>query len=385
MHALFAILGILLCALTLPLVLELFCVTAAALVFRKEDVFSDAQLRLTVVIAAHNEEKLIAKTLASIQAAASLANAAPRIHVIAHNCTDATAQIARAAGVEVTGLNGPPGKGLALLHAFTHLRAESDAFLILDADTTIAPDLITRVRSAFHVYDAIQCRYEAAAAPGPKAELAALAFRAINVVRPRGREQLGLSCGILGNGFALRASVLDRVPYNAHSIVEDIEFHIDLVRAGIRVRYLDRAHLYGEIAGGREQHARWEGGRLRLARQKLPRLLLLVLRGNLRLIEPALDLASLPQAQAILLLLIMLVFPILGMRDYALCALAVMGMHIAVATALAPDPAAAAGALLLAPIYILRKLLGTKATLRSAQPQAEWQRADRDTSAESKH
>jgi hypothetical protein len=379
MHTLFTLVGILLCALTLPLALELFCVTAAALVFRKEDIFAEAQLRLTVVIAAHNEEKLLAKTLASIQAAN-----APRIHVIAHNCTDATAAIARQAGVEVSELSGPSGKGHALLHAFTHLRSGTDAFLILDADTTIAPDLITRVRSAFVLHDAVQCRYEATPASGAKAELAALAFRAINVVRPRGRQQLGLSCGILGNGFALRASVLDRVPYNAHSIVEDIEFHIDLVRAGIRVQYLDRARLYGEIAGGREQHARWEGGRLRLARQKLPRLLLLILRGNLRLIEPALDLASLPQAQAFLLLLPLLVFPIFWMHDYALCALAVMALHIAVATALAPDPVAAAGALLLAPIYVLRKLRGAKATLRSAQPHAEWQRADRDTSPRGK-
>ncbi len=157
----------------------------------------------------------------------------------------------RAPASEVTELNGPAGKGHALLHAFTHLRADTDAFLILDADTTIAPDLITRVRSALSLHDAVQCRYEAAPAPGTSAELAALAFRAINVVRPRGREQLGLSCGILGNGFALRASVLDRVPYNAHSIVEDIEFHIALVRAGIRVHYLDRAHLHGEIAGCR--------------------------------------------------------------------------------------------------------------------------------------
>ncbi|HXB62364.1 MAG TPA: glycosyltransferase family 2 protein [Acidobacteriaceae bacterium] len=384
MHTLFALIGLLLCALTLPLVLELFFVTTAALVFRKEDIFAEAQLRLTVIIAAHNEEKLLAKTLASIQAAN-----ASRIHVIAHNCTDSTAAIARGAGVEVTELNGPAGKGHALLHAFTNLRADTDAFLILDADTTIAPDLITRVHSALALHDAAQCRYEAAAVPGTRAELAALAFRAINVVRPRGREQLGLSCGILGNGFALRASVLDRVPYNAHSIVEDIEFHIDLVRAGIRVHYLDRAHLHGQIAGGREQHARWEGGRLRLARQKLPRLLLLILRGNLRLIEPALDLASLPQAQAILLLLLLLLFPFFGpffwLPAYAVCSLAVIALHIAVATALAPSPAAAAGALLLAPAYILRKLMGTKATLRSAQPQAEWQRADRDTSSGSKH
>jgi len=386
MHALFTLVGIVLCALTLPLALELFFVTAAALVFRKEDIFAEPHLRLTIVIAAHNEEKLLGRTIASVQVAAEQSPA--RIHIIAHNCSDKTASIARATGVEVTELNGPSGKGHALLHAFTHLRAHSDyktdAFLILDADTTIAPDLIARVRSALALYDAAQCRYEAAAAPGPSAELAALAFRAINVVRPRGREQLGLSCGIFGNGFAFRATVLDRVPYNAHSIVEDIEFHLALVRAGIRVRYLDRAHLHGEIAGSREQRARWEGGRLRLARQKIPRLFLLILRGNLRLIEPLLDLSSLPQAQAILLLLLLLVLPISWMHAYALCVLAVMALHIAVAAALAPSPAAAFSALLLAPLYTVRKLMGTKATLRSAHSQAEWQRADRNTHPDGK-
>jgi cellulose synthase/poly-beta-1,6-N-acetylglucosamine synthase-like glycosyltransferase len=382
MHALFTLAGILLCALTLPLALELFCVTAAALVFREEDIFAGPDLRLTIIIAAHNEEKLLGRTIASVQAAAQQTPA--RIHVIAHNCTDSTAQIARAAGVEVTELNGPSGKGHALLHAFTHLRDRTDAFLILDADTTIAPDLIARVCSALTLCEAVQCRYEATPAPGPSAELAALAFRAINVVRPRGREQLGLSCGIFGNGFALRAAVLDRVPYNAHSIVEDIEFHIDLVRAGIRVRYLDRAHLYGEIAGSREQRARWEGGRLRLARRKIPRLFLLILRGHLQLIEPLLDLSSLPQAQAILLLVTMLVLPIFWTRAYAVCTLAVMALHIAVAAALAPSPAVAFSALLLAPIYTVRKLMGTKDTLRSARSHAEWQRADRNTSPDGK-
>jgi len=373
MHALVTAAGVLLCALTLPLALELFFTTAAALVFRKEDDLATSSLRLTVIIAAHNEEKLIGRTIASIQAAN-----ASRIHVIAHNCTDATARIAREAGAAVSELTGPSGKGHALLHAFTNLRANSDAFLILDADTTVATDLIDRVSRALTVENAVQCRYEAAASPGPRAQLAALAFRAINVVRPRGREQLGLSCGILGNGFALRATVLDRVPYSAHSIVEDIEFHIALVRAGIRVRYLDRAHLYGEIAGSRSQHARWEGGRLRLARQKLPRLLLLILRGHLRLIEPALDLTTLPIAQAVILLLLTCVMPLPLLHIYAVCVLAVIALHIAVATALAPNPAATCGALLFAPIYIVRKLLGTRATLRSSKHDADWARAERE-------
>jgi len=376
MHAALVLAGMLIFLLTLPTTLELFLVTTAALLFRDDDDFlltPAVPLRLTIVIAAHNEERLIARTIASARAAA-----APRILVVAHNCTDATAHIARDAGAEVSEFNGPSGKGHALLHAFTSLRSTSDAYLVLDADTVIAPDLPSRVSTALSRHRAVQCRYEAIPHPGSRAQLAALAFRAINVVRPRGRRQLRLSCGILGNGFAFRAAVLDLVPYNAHSIVEDIEFHLALVSAGIRVHFLDHARLHGEIAGTREQHARWEGGRLHLARQQMPHVLTSILRGKLRLIEPALDLATLPLAQAALLLLIALFLPLFSLRLYAVCALAILATHVAASVLLAPDLRATLRALLLAPLYILRKLPGIFSTLRSARHNAPWKRAERN-------
>ncbi len=382
MHTALLLAGICLLLLTLPTAIELFLVTTAALLFRDNDdllLTPAAPLRLAVVIAAHNEERLIARTIASARAAA-----APRIFVVAHNCTDATARIAREAGAEVSELNGPSGKGHALLHAFTSLRPTADAFMVLDADTVIAPDLPRRVAAALSKHRAVQCRYEAIPHLGPRAQLAALAFRAINVVRPRGRQQLGLSCGILGNGFAFRASVLDLVPYNAHSIVEDIEFHLALVSAGIRVHLLDHARLYGEIEGAREQHARWEGGRLHLARQQMPHLIRSILRRQLRLIEPALDLATLPLAQSTLLLLLSLFLPLFWLRLYSICALAVLATHVAAAVLHAPDLPATLRALLLAPIYILRKLPGIFATLRSAKRNAPWKRAARDNSTANK-
>jgi cellulose synthase/poly-beta-1,6-N-acetylglucosamine synthase-like glycosyltransferase len=378
MHSLAAIAALLLCVLTLPLTLELFLLTLAALRFRDKETLpalNAPPLRLAVVIAAHNEELLLARTLASVNAAHP-----QRIFVVAHNCADATARIAREAGAEVSEFNGPGGKGHALLHAFTHLREQCDAFLILDADTTIAPDLIARVTAALAAHDAVQCRYQASSsAAGARPLLAALAFCAINVVRPRGRSRLGLSCGILGNGFALRSSVLDRVPYSAHSIVEDLEYHLALVSAGLRVHYLDSARLYGEIAGSRAQHARWEGGRLQIARRHLPRLLPSILSGDLRLLEPALDLASLPIAQAAFLLLFSVLIPIPWLHFYAFFAIAVLALHVIVAAAQTPSPSATIFALFLAPAYIVRKLFGSAAILRSARRHVKWTRAERDT------
>ena len=375
MHALAQLAAIAIVLFTLPLVIELLLLTAASLLFHAENVTAPAAtLRIAVAVAAHNEEQLIARTVTSILAAQP-----HRLLVIAHNSTDATARIAAESGAEVAPLAGPGGKGHALVHAFTQLSDSADAILVLDADTTIATDLIARCAAALTHADAVQCRYEAAETPGARSQLAALAFRAINVIRPRGRERLGLSCGVLGNGFAFRTSVLDRVPYNAHSIVEDLEFHLALVEAGLRVRYLDHARLSGEIAGSRSQHARWEGGRLQMARAHLPTLLSQILRGRLRLIEPALDLATLPIAPAVFLLLATVLLPVAPLHVYALFALLVIAAHVAAAIAISPHPGAVLFALTQAPMYILRRLTGTASTLRNASGKAQWTRAERDT------
>ena len=79
----------------------------------------------------------------------------------------------------------------------------------------------------------MQCRYEMESTTDrANTRLSALAFRAFNVIRPRGRARLGFSAGILGNGFAISRAVLEAVPYDAFSVVEDLEYHLHLVMAG---------------------------------------------------------------------------------------------------------------------------------------------------------
>ena len=53
--------------------------------------------------------------------------------------------------------------------------------------------------------DAVQCRYLVRnAGASVRTRLMSIALRAFNVLRARGRDGLGLSCGIYGNGFGLR-------------------------------------------------------------------------------------------------------------------------------------------------------------------------------------
>ena len=91
-----------------------------------------------------------------------------------------------------------------------------------------------------------------------------IALLAFNVMRPRGRDRLALSCGILGNGFALRRETIEAVPYEAGSVVEDLEYHLRLVRAGKKVQFADEEYGLRRHAGrrpGRRHPARKVGRR----------------------------------------------------------------------------------------------------------------------------
>lgn len=101
------------------------------------------RLRVVAVVPAHNEEDVIAATLASLAA-----QSRPPDHtiVIADNCTDRTAEIAHDCGAEVFPTVGNVHKkagGLnQLLNVLLRDATAGDAVLVLDADTVLSPDFI---------------------------------------------------------------------------------------------------------------------------------------------------------------------------------------------------------------------------------------------------
>jgi len=103
--------GILLVLATLPLLAELLILTAASLMpswrTKKHDAES-VDFPISVIIPAHNEEALIERCIRSLAASARMGDV---LMVVAHNCTDATATKAEAAGATVVELNDPDQKG----------------------------------------------------------------------------------------------------------------------------------------------------------------------------------------------------------------------------------------------------------------------------------
>jgi cellulose synthase/poly-beta-1,6-N-acetylglucosamine synthase-like glycosyltransferase len=341
---------------------------------------------IAVVVPAHNESDSIERTLDSLLAAAR-ADANTDVWVIADNCDDDTAERAETAGARVIVRQNPQlrGKGHALEYAFSRLTPMGYAWLlVIDADSTLEPGFLPAMRAAMHPdRNALQACYLSQAGSHLRSRVSRLAQWGFNLVRPLARERLGFSCGLLGNGFALRADLLERLPYRAHSVVEDLEYHLLLVNTGERVHFVADAVVTGEIAdtrdGARTQRTRWEGGRLRMLREHLGPLLKRTLTGDRAAAELLADLLLLPLGMHVLLLLAAALLG--GVGTYAaLIGVFAIGLYVAAILWRGPTTAQDLGALAFSPFYLAWKVTLLPATLLHSRRRALWVRSTRNAS-----
>jgi len=343
---------------------------------------------IAIVVPAHNEAMGIARTVDNLVAIAQV-DGASQVCVVADNCSDDTAAIARAHGARVLERHDltQRGKGYALDHAFSQLAGQGFvAYVVIDADSLAEPNLLSVLRRHLGAgAPAVQTRYTVLnAEQSPRTRLAELALCAFNALRPRGRHALGWSAGILGNGFALTAQTLQQVPYRATSVVEDLEYHLRLIEQDLRVHFADETTVRGDMpvagSGQSTQRARWEGGRLRMLLDHGASLLRRGLSGQWRLLEPLLDLLLLPLAYHTVLLLALLAIPLGWARGLGLAGLAWLLLHVLVAAGVGGlGPRRLWLALWAVPEYLWWKLRMLRATVKTSQASAEWERTHRDT------
>lgn len=355
----------------------------------------EPHLRFAVVIPAHDEEGGIAATVASALAVDWPA-ALRQVIVVADNCTDATAARAREAGARVLVRQDAErrGKGFALAHAFETCLAEgfADAVVVVDADTLVTPELLRAFQARVEAgAAAVQGRYGVRNPDASwRTRLMTIAFALFHDVRSLGRERLGLSAGLRGNGMCFTAPLLRRVPHAAFSIVEDLEYGIALGRAGFRVHYADEAVVRGEMvttaAASSSQRRRWEGGRLRMARAHAAALLRDAVRGRDRVLaDLALDLLVPPLsylggAAAAGLALALALGAATGAPAVATWpwggAVALLGLYVARGWWLSGTGLAGVLSLCRAPFYLAWKL--RLALARPAHPRDAWVRTQRE-------
>ncbi len=226
--------------------------------------------RFAILVPAHNEELLIGKTLASL---ARLEYPTDRfaIHIIADNCTDRTAEIARAAGGNVhiheRMDSEKRGKGYALAWAFDllmHDETHDDAYIVLDADAVVEPGFLAALARgmargglALQSHNAVLNAAESATSA-----LRWLALSLMNYIRPLGRNALGGSSTLTGNGMCLTHEMLMRHPWQAFGLSEDYQYYLSLVASGERVLFVPDANVRSVMPTTarqlKTQDIRWE-------------------------------------------------------------------------------------------------------------------------------
>ena len=356
---------------------------------------SSRRLRFDVIVPAHDEAAVIARCVASVQKLAWPADRF-RVIVVADNCSDATPAIARAAGARVLQRRDPSrcGKGHALQFAFRWSGREqwADAVAVVDADSEVSTNLLeafaARIERGAH---AIQAHYGVL---NPRVtwrtRLMAIAQAAFHIVRSRARERLQLSCGFRGNGWCVTRVLLQRVPYEAFSLAEDIEYGIDLGLAGYRVHYADEASVLGEMVssahGAKGQRQRWEGGRFALLRSRTLQLLRASVRNRSAVcFDLALDLLVPPLAYialtvATLILAAALAFwwdaRFVAPVWLALACEGVLLLYVLRGWQLSGTGARGLADLVHAPVFVLWKVI----VMLSRQQSREWVRTERERS-----
>ncbi len=258
---------------------------------------------LVVLVPAHDEERGIAVTLAAIRGQLAPGD---RVLVVADNCADDTAAVARAAGAEVVERRSDlRGKGYALGFGIDHLRADPpDAVVIVDADCLLGPDALERMAQELaRSGRPVQALYLmlAPADAGVGRRLAQFAWRVRNGMRPGGWNRLGMPCQLMGTGMAFSWDMLEDAQLANASIVEDMKLGIELATEGAAPLFCDAALVTSEFpdssAATQTQRTRWEHGHLEMILREVPPMLrAAIARRDLRLAGLALDLAVPPLA-----------------------------------------------------------------------------------------
>ena len=350
--------------------------------------------RRAILMPAHNEEAVIQATLSTLT---PQLHPTDRLVVVADNCTDATADIARQAGATVLERQNDRqrGKGYALDFGLRHLSTDApDVLVMVDADCQVQPGAIDAIANlALTTQRPVQATYLLAASPepSPKEMVSTFAFKVKNLVRPLGLRVLGQPCLLPGTGMAFPWASLKDVDLASGNIVEDMKLGLDLAIAGHPPIMCPDALVMGEqpqqSATAMTQRTRWEHGHLQTLLTCVPPLLWQgIKQGRLGLIALALDLCVPPLSLLVMLWLagataITATTLLLGTPWLAAIVVYGAGLGLFIAIGLAWAGFARqdipVGKLLSIPLYILWKIPLYFKFLSG--PEAKWIRTERDS------
>ncbi len=271
-----AILGVLLLLPFLLVLIDTFFRTLfLAVGFSRKPIIPEIQSespdpRILILVLAHNEQRVIVRTLNLIQLEIA-GDSSVTLAMVADNCTDNTVELATQAGVKVFNRSDcDGGKGRALSWFATNYQSKLDAYdliAIFDADTMISVGFCQNLRLAFHSTgtQVVQSFVEPVTVNGlPLATLAAYSEILSQRIDDEARSRLGWASPLRGTGMVFRRAIFLSACSGLQTQVDDIELSLRLTELKIPVVYWQQLKIFdpksASILGLAKQRGRWLRG-----------------------------------------------------------------------------------------------------------------------------
>lgn len=237
---------------------------------------TDMRHSYAALICARNEEQVIAALIESLHRQTYDTDKL-HIFVLADNCTDDTAAVARSAGAKVYERHDRRhiGKGYALEALLRHLARDYpegfDGYFVFDADNVLKADYIEQMDRVFSEGHDVVTSYRNSKNYGDNWISAGYALWFLRESRylNQARFLLRTSCAVSGTGFLFSRKVRDELGgWPFHMLTEDIEFSIHQIVKGRRIAFCADAELYDEqpvtFSQSWRQRMRWSRGYLQV-------------------------------------------------------------------------------------------------------------------------
>lgn len=351
--------------------------------------------RFLLLVPAHDEELLLPACLASLKAMAYAADRADVV-VIADNCRDRTAAIARAAGVQCLERRAPDdrGKPRAIAWALSQVHvADYDAVVIVDADTEVDREFAAQLASAAPLAGKALQPFNGVSNPGENAltrmgaVLSAANHGAAYVLKTRAGVNVPLSAGM-----CIGSQVLTTYGWTVNSLSEDWELYALLTERGIAIESVPGARIRAQEAASLQtsasQRRRWTAGKVAVLLRYAWPLIRSARAGGARKLDAIAELSAVgPVLHACVVGLSVTVAVFLRPPGWDVIAVALISsllrplIYTAVALARDPEPMRAVRAFAFLPLYaVWRVYTALTGVASGAQP---WVRTARGEPAQS--
>ena len=229
--------------------------------------------RYAVVVSARNESAVIGDLIHSIKVQ-NYPTELIDVFVIADNCTDNTADVAREAGAIVFKRFNTEqvGKGYALDYGFKIIRSQYadrgyEAYFVFDADNVLDVNYFREMNKTFDNGAKASTSYRNSKNYDSNWISAGYAVWFLREAKylNQARLTLNTSCAVSGTGFFIAADILEKAGgWKWHLLTEDIEFSTNAIIDGTRIAYCPTAVLYDEqpitFQDSWNQRFRWAKG-----------------------------------------------------------------------------------------------------------------------------